>query len=77
MAKNKPIKKLTKITEAQYVEATELNMGWCTHCKEFIREGTEPDAEEYDCPECEKNTVMGAENALIVGLFEFAEDCEV
>ena len=61
----------TKVPEAEYVEATESYTGWCKACKKFTRGCTEPDAEDYDCPECEQNTVIGAENALIEGLIDF------
>jgi Zn finger protein HypA/HybF involved in hydrogenase expression len=63
--------KLTAVSEEDYVEATESYTGWCKECKEFTRDETEPDAEAYDCPECGKHTVVGAENALIMGLIEF------
>jgi hypothetical protein len=61
------------ITSEQFQEAVENNMGYCTTCQEFTREGTEPDAENYDCPQCEKNTVMGAEQALICDVLSFEE----
>ena len=62
---------LPKISEESYHEAVEASQGWCTSCNEFTRDETEPDAEEYDCPKCEQNTVVGAENALMMGLFDF------
>jgi Zn finger protein HypA/HybF involved in hydrogenase expression len=64
------------IHEADYAEATDSYQGWCRHCKEFTRENTEPDAENYDCPVCEKKSVVGAEQALLLGLIElkFNED---
>ena len=57
----------TKIKEQRYREAANSYLGWCTTCKKFTRDMTEPDAEEYDCPVCEENTVMGAEQALLMG----------
>ena len=53
-----------------YEDAVERYLGWCTSCKDFTREQTEPDAEEYLCPICDEDTVFGAENAYIDGLFE-------
>lgn len=45
--------------------------GFCTQCGAWTREGdTEPDARDYPCPECECNTCIGAEEALIAGLIE-------
>jgi Zn finger protein HypA/HybF involved in hydrogenase expression len=66
----------TKITESDYLDAVYNYTGWCTSCKEFTRDSTEPDAEGYNCPECEQNTVVGAENALIAGLIVFVDDDE-
>ena len=45
--------------------------GYCTNCKKFTRDCTEPDATGYDCPRCKKNTVMGAEQAMIEGYISF------
>jgi len=58
---------LPKVTEAEYLEAVEDYMGWCPFCMDFTRPQTEPDAENYDCPECKQNCVMGAEQALLLG----------
>jgi len=55
------------VTEAAYRNAQELYTGWCTSCQDWTRDSTEPDAVDYDCPVCEQNTVMGAEEALIAG----------
>lgn len=57
-----------------YREATDNYQGWCSVCEDFTRDATEPDAEGYDCPKCEGNTVMGAEQALVVGEITIAED---
>jgi Zn finger protein HypA/HybF involved in hydrogenase expression len=60
----------TSISEEEYSEARGSYQGWCTTCQEFTRDSTEPDAEDYDCPQCGENTVIGAENALITEAFE-------
>lgn len=57
------------VSEADYTEAVESYTGWCSHCEDFTRDTTEPDAEGYDCPVCRQNTVTGAENAMVMGLF--------
>lgn len=54
----------------EYNEASEAYIGWCPHCSDFTRDCTEPDAEEYDCPICENHDVVGAEQAVILGLIE-------
>lgn len=44
--------------------------GYCTHCEEVTCDsGVEPDAEGYSCPQCDNDTVMGVENAIISGEF--------
>ena len=58
----------------EYEDAVSNDMGFCTNCQEFTRECTEPDAEHYDCPQCEKNTVMGAEQALLACAIEVSEE---
>jgi len=55
---------VTKITESRYHEARSSYEGWCVECCDFTRDRTEPDANDYDCPVCEENTVIGAENLL-------------
>jgi Zn finger protein HypA/HybF involved in hydrogenase expression len=40
--------------------------GYCTKCKDWTREQTEPDAEGYDCPECKQLTVVGSDVYLLL-----------
>jgi hypothetical protein len=55
----------------EYIEHSESYDGFCTRCKEFTAEGgVEPDAVGYECPECGGLTVIGAEQALLMGLIE-------
>lgn len=49
--------KCVEILEEDYMEATDLYLGWCVNCWAFTRECTEPDARDYDCPQCEENSV--------------------
>lgn len=69
----KPIEPKTVSVE-EYDNACEDYQGWCPDCGEFTRDQTEPDADGYDCPACDGNNVVGAENALIMGLIEVDED---
>lgn len=62
------------MTEQEYLQAVEDNMGFCTTCHAFTREGTEPDAEGYDCPQCGELTVMGAEQAMLTGDLDIGDD---
>lgn len=63
-----------KISAADYSYQRENHGGFCTNCFEFTHETSEPDAENYRCPVCERNTVQGAENALIAGLIEITDE---
>ena len=55
------------------VFAMDSYLGWCKDCKDFTRECTEPDAEDYDCPECGGNNVIGAEQAMLTGIITTGE----
>ena len=61
---------MKQVSMTDYEAATESYTGWCVTCQEFTRGCTEPDAENYDCPICGENTVMGAQQALIAGEIE-------
>jgi Zn finger protein HypA/HybF involved in hydrogenase expression len=61
----------TTVTATEYEHATEAYSGWCTECEDFTRESTEPDAEDYPCPVCGHSSVMGAEQALLMGEITF------
>lgn len=63
-----------KLTTARYEEAQENNEGFCTRCETFTCDDVEPDADGYDCPECQNPTVMGAENALIYEHLEITDE---
>ncbi len=63
-----------EMTMAEYEQEREAYMGYCTACDEITRDCTEPDAEEYNCPACEQNTVMGIENAVITEKIEIVDD---
>ena len=63
------------VTEADYVEATDMYLGWCPSCGEFTGECVEPDVSlehAYACLVCSE-FVYGAEQALLEGLIEVIE----
>jgi Zn finger protein HypA/HybF involved in hydrogenase expression len=68
--------KAVKVTEADYEEAVDSYTGWCKTCKAFTTSCVEPDAEDYECEACGANTVVGAEDALMLGLITFGEGNE-
>lgn len=61
------------MTEVDYEDAVDSNLGLCTNCREWTHDSAEPDAVEYKCPKCEGLTVFGAEEALVMGLIEFSD----
>jgi len=58
-----------KFTLEQIQDAIEINSGFCTECG-AERDGCEPDARNYECPECGKRKVFGAEELLLMGMVE-------
>lgn len=66
---NKPV-----VETARWEEARDNYEGWCTSCQEWTRGETEPDAIEYDCPDCGGETVIGAEEALIEDVIELSDE---
>ena len=64
----------TKVKVYDYNEAVDQYLGWCTVCDDFTRDSTEGDAEGYECSLCNENSVMGAENALLMGIITLDEE---
>jgi hypothetical protein len=62
------------ISQDEFDDAIENDLGWCSVCKEFTNAGVEPDAHEYECITCGDATVYGAEEALIQGMFCIMDD---
>lgn len=63
-----------QVSVADYQDAVDSYTGWCVSCKEFTTSCVEPDAEHYECEECSKSTVYGAEQAMMLGLIDLKED---
>ena len=64
------------VPASQYQAALRDHVGWCVLCEDFTRETTEPDAEDYDCPECRRRKVVGGELALLRGDIFVVDDLE-
>jgi predicted RNA-binding Zn-ribbon protein involved in translation (DUF1610 family) len=64
---------MIQISIENFTKMVDYSQGYCTTCKDFTRDCTEPDAENYECPVCGKNTVIGAEYALLMGFISFEE----
>ncbi len=61
---------MSMVSTVDFQDMCDSYMGYCTSCQDFTRDSTEPDAEGYDCPNCGQDTVMGAEQALLMGLID-------
>jgi hypothetical protein len=57
-------------TIEEFEEARDSNQGYCLNCKEWTHDCCEPDARGYECPECGKHQVFGAEELLMMGLVQ-------
>jgi hypothetical protein len=55
---------------AAFEKACEGYKGFCSNCKKMTRAGCEPDARGYNCPRCKKDTVYGAEEAMMMGILD-------
>lgn len=44
--------------------------GWCLSCGDWTLDDVEPDAENYECPECGARRVCGAPLILELGLYQ-------
>jgi hypothetical protein len=43
--------------------------GWCLTCGELV-DGVEPDARKYHCEVCDKKTIYGLEELLMMGILQ-------
>ncbi len=66
---------MIEMTVEEYQEHVDSDDGYCTVCNEVTRFGdTEPDAEKYPCPDCNGNTCMGIELAMVAGHIDIVDD---
>jgi len=64
-----------KMNEQQFREHSSCYDGYCKHCDCITREGnTEPDAANYECPECGKMSCLGMDFAVVMGHLTIIED---
>ena len=64
-----------KLTEHEYRTYCRDYDGYCPKCDEVtVWGGVEPDAEGRHCEQCESITVVGIEQAMIMGLIDVQED---
>jgi Zn finger protein HypA/HybF involved in hydrogenase expression len=68
---------MTLISEDSYLLHREEYDGWCVKCRDWTMLGScEPDARQYLCPTCERPTVFGAEEAIMIGSIGIRGDAE-
>lgn len=70
MATPTPLKVPKPIPASRYEHANDNYEGYCTVCREFTCEQVEPDAINRRCPSCDNASVMGAEEAVLMGEIE-------
>jgi hypothetical protein len=59
----------------EFKKHSRLYDGYCTHCDAITRSGrTEPDAENYECPNCEKKSCLGMDYALMGDYLQFPDE---
>ena len=59
----------------EYQDLADGYAGYCRVCDEVTEDsGVESDARGYECPECEQETLMGIEEALLEGHLEVGEE---
>ena len=68
VARGKSILSAMDLDEVQY--AIEESMGFCIACGEESTECVEPDARRYQCDTCGERAVYGAEELLMMGVFQ-------
>jgi len=66
-----------KMTEVAFqADCTDSN-GYCSSCDEVTNwGGVEPDARKYQCEVCEKMTVYGMEESILMGFITFVGEKE-
>jgi len=60
------------LTAEEFQEYQDCHQGICSKCH-ALKDQCEPDAENYECPECGEHTVNGMEWALMKGLIDIIE----
>jgi len=59
-----------QISEDEYHDYVNDDIGFCLCCQDFRNDNVEPDAEKYTCEECGQDSVMGTEQALLCGYID-------
>jgi len=74
---------MVKIQEVELLDAIRenngnacTNWGFCLACG-MQQEGYEPDARHYECEDCGKRQVFGAEEILIMGAYTADTSCTI
>lgn len=65
---------MIKITEETFKDLREDYSGICTACMAVRSGDTEPDARNYPCDACGKDSAYGVEELLMMDMIELVED---
>ena len=64
-----------RMTTSTYSDHRGAYDGYCPRCDAITRDGmTEPDAQNYPCPDCGANSVLGMEMALVCDHLDIVDD---
>ncbi len=70
----KKVRRAFSISESEFSEHADSYDGVCIDCHEWTCGGVEPDARGYDCENCGKPKVYGAEEALMMDYLSLTEE---
>lgn len=65
-----PKAKYPTLEAIQEVIEEDSHLGWCINCGDWTHDTCEPDAHKYTCPVCECQSCYGAEELIIMDMFE-------
>jgi hypothetical protein len=66
-----------KMTEKDFHEYDDNQMGMCIKCGEMSDGDCEPDARRYPCGACKKNAVYGMQEMMLMGWIELTFEEEL
>jgi hypothetical protein len=70
----KILEQVPTVDLSTFMEATEEDLGWCPRCVAFTTSMCEPDAQDRTCDDCSHACVVGAEMAMVSGMFTFEDE---
>jgi hypothetical protein len=68
--------KTFEMSESEFIHEADDMLGLCINCGDDYGDSLEPDARKVECPTCERKTVYGIEELLLMGRISFVEEEE-